>query len=340
MCGRFGRRLGLTVPEDALRLIGSRLDDTVGGALLDVYAVRLDFSGSDCRLLDGEVDAVRLLPYGEFVEMVCQRQDAVYRGILEKAGRIMLSEKNYTDLNAEAIGSWARSGWEWGRPVDHETCERARAGEWSVLLSPTIPVPKDWLGELRGKKLLGLASGGGQQMPLFAIAGADCTLLDYCPEQLDSDRMVAEREGLSLNIVRGDMTRRLPFEDASFDIIFHPVSNCYIEDVQHVWNECFRVLRPGGRLLAGLDNGMNFVFDEEGVLRHRLPYNPLKDPALLEESLKKGEGVQFSHGIEEQIGGQLKAGFVLRDLYSDIDPFGWSQKYNLPAYWVTLAEKE
>ena len=74
-------------------------------------------------------------------------------------------------------------------------------------------------------------------------------------KQLESERMVAEREGYSIQIVRGDMTKPLPFPDGQFDVIFHPVSNCYIEDVYQVWRECYRILKPGGILLAGMDNG-------------------------------------------------------------------------------------
>lgn len=135
------------------------------------------------------------------------------------------------------------------------------------------------------------------------------------------------------------MTKPLPFADESFDIIFHPVSNCYIEDVQHVWNECFRILKPGGRLLAGLDNGLNFVIGEKGTFDNKLPFNPLKDPAQMAMLQADDSGVQFSHTIEEQIGGQLKAGFILKDLYGDIDDCGWAKEYNLPTYWATLAVK-
>ena len=86
---------------------------------------------------------------------------------------------HYADINAQTIDSWVKEGWEWGTPIDHETYEKALRGEWSVLLTPTIPVPKSWFGDLKGKRVLGLASGGGQQMPVFAALGAKCTVLDY-----------------------------------------------------------------------------------------------------------------------------------------------------------------
>lgn len=249
-------------------------------------------------------------------------------------------EKNYTDINSETIDRWVEEGWEWGKPVSHEEYLRAKNGELSVLLTPTKTVPESWFGALRGKKLLGLASGGGQQMPLFAAMGAECTVLDYSERQLESERSVAAREGYDINIVRGDMTKRLPFEDEEFDIIFHPVSNCYIEDVSHVWRECFRVLKKGGRLLAGLDNGLNFLFDEsEERVTESLPYNPLKNREQYERAMQNDWGLQFSHTIEEQIGGQLRAGFILRDVYEDVNSSGLLAEHGAPAFWATLAVK-
>ena len=156
-------------------------------------------------------------------------------------------------------------------------------------------------------------------MPIFTALGADCTVFDYSDRQLEAERTVAEREEYKINIVKGDMTKTLPFEGCSFDVVFHPVSNCYIEDVYHIWNECYRVLKSDGILLAGFDNGLNFLFDDDGTLPltvvNKLPFNPLK---ANEEEYKcmadNYEGIQFSHSLEEQIGGQLKAGFILTDL--------------------------
>lgn len=251
---------------------------------------------------------------------------------------------NYTDINAKTWDRWSEEGMTWTRPITHEEYAAVTVENYIVYLTPCMPVPHTWFGDLSGKKLLGLASGGGQQMPVFAKLGADCTLLDYSDRQLGSDRAVAEREGYAISIVKADMTKRLPFDDASFDIIFHPVSNCYIEDVQHVWNECYRVLRPGGVLLAGMDNGMNFLFaaDEEPLtVVNRLPYNPLKMPKEDFEKIAAEDGVQFSHTLEEQIGGQLKAGFLLRALYEDRDREGCGviREY-APQYYATMAVKE
>ena len=246
----------------------------------------------------------------------------------------------YTDINAATIDKWIEDGWEWGKPITHEKYMAVFEGKWDQYLTPMRPVPHEWFGELRGAKVLGLACGGGQQMPIFAALGAECTVLDYSPRQLDSERFVAEREGYEIDIVRADMTERLPFEDESFDIIFHPVSNCYIEDVSHVWREFYRILKKGGILLAGLDNGIAYAFnDEKTELIQRLPYNPLKDPKLMEEAVKAGDGVQFSHSIEEQVDGQIREGFTLTNIYQDTDGYGRFEEYQVPTFWVTRAVK-
>ncbi len=251
----------------------------------------------------------------------------------------------YTELNSKAIDSWADNDWIWSRPISSEDFYKAKRGDWSVLLTPLKFVPAEWFapfyeqGNLNGAKLLGLACGGGQQMPVFAALGADCTVLDYSEKQLANEQMVSAREGYDINIVKADMTKPLPFEDETFDIIFHPVSNCYIEDVYHVWNECHRVLKRGGILLAGLDNGISYLVEEENpcLTVNKLPYNPLKDEALYKRSLQIDGSIQFSHTIEEQIGGQLKAGFIITDLFEDTDNTGIGAY--IPTFVATRAVK-
>ena len=178
-------------------------------------------------------------------------------------------------------------------------------------------------------------------MPIFAALGAECYVLDYSQRQIDSELLVAEREGYKINAIRADMTKPLPYDSDFFDIIFHPVSNCYIKEVEHVWRECYRVLKRGGRLLAGLDNGINFLFDDddETVIRGRLPFDPLDNPDQREVLEKADYGMQFSHTIEEQIGGQLKAGFRLLDIYDDTNGSGRLHELNIPTFFATRAIK-
>ena len=253
-----------------------------------------------------------------------------------------MDKQDYTSINARTIDRWVEEGWEWGIPVSHEEFERARQGGWRILLTPTKPVPASWFPPLEGAQVLGLASGGGQQMPILTARGAHCTVLDYSERQIASERMVAEREGYEIRAVCADMTRPLPFADESFDLIVYPVSNCYIRDVLPVWKECWRVLKPGGLLMAGLDNGFNYLFEdaEPDRMVGMLPFDPLMNHAQMESLIRDDCGVQFSHTIAEQIGGQLKAGFRLLDVYDDTNGVGMLHEHGVPCFWATLARKE
>ncbi|MHC1772310.1 MAG: class I SAM-dependent methyltransferase [Flexilinea sp.] len=254
-------------------------------------------------------------------------------------------KKKYTYFNAQTWDRWADEGNEWSIPITHEKYQSARSGDWDVVLTPCRPVPHSWFLPFENIKILGLASGGGQQIPIFTALGAKVTIFDLSNRQLRTEKLVAEREEYSIGMVKGDMTKPLPFRDDSFDLIFHPVSNCYVEEIQPIWHECYRILRKGGVLLAGLDNGINFLVedDEEGAdlqIVNKLPYNPLKtcDEDGLADWYAKNDGFQFSHTLEEQIGGQLIAGFTLTDLFEDRNNYGELAKY-IPTFIATRAIK-
>ena len=234
------------------------------------------------------------------------------------------------EIRAHNRLAWDRrveQGNPWTVPVGPAAIAAARRGEWQVLLTPRKPVPRAWFPEeMKGVAILALASGGGQQGPLFAATGAHVTVFDNSPAQLVQDRMVAEREGLSLALAEGDMADLGIFEDESFDLIFHPVANTFVPDVRPVWREAFRVLRPGGSLLAGFVNPLRYLFDEAleeetGILQvaHVLPYSEAEafTPEEKQAFLEKGWALEFSHTLTDQIGGQLATGFLLADMYED-----------------------
>lgn len=249
--------------------------------------------------------------------------------------------KSYQDINKETIDKWIEEGWEWAKSISHEEYIDAKNGNWNVLLTPTVPVPHEWIGNIKDKKILGLASGGGQQMPILNALGAKCSVIDYSSKQIESEYKVAKREGYTIEAIEGDMSKKLPFDDETFDIVFHPVSNCYVEDVQHIFNEAYRVLKKGGTFLAGLNNEINYIVDQnEKEIVWKMPFNPLKDEKAKEFMVKENAGMQFSHNMTEQIGGQLKAGFTLVDIYEDTNGFGRIHELNIKTYIATKSIKK
>lgn len=214
----------------------------------------------------------------------------------------------------------------WTLPVGKEVIERARRGQFELLLTPTKPVPIDWFPGLTRTPTLCLASGGGQQGPALAAAGAVVTVFDNSPRQLSQDRLVAEREGLSIATVEGDMVDLSVFSDGTFDLVVHPCSNCFVPDIRPVWRECFRVLRPGGVLLAGFTNPVRYLFDDERMqngsleVRHAIPYSDITDLGDADRQrliLDHMQPLEFAHTLNDQIGGQIDAGFVLTGFFED-----------------------
>ena len=235
---------------------------------------------------------------------------------------------DYLKMNQKIWEQKVADGYDWTQPVSSEEVERARNGDWQIVLTPRKPVPRDWFPEsLQGKKILCLASGGGQQGPIMAAAGGDVTVLDYCQAQLDQDLYVAKRDGLTINTVQADMRDLSMFADETFDLIIHPWSNGAIDDILPLWRAAYRVLKHGGTLVSGVSNPVEYIFDlrslleGEFVVRHKLPYSDLTSISreeLQELVLDQGEGICFGHTLEDQIQGQIAAGFLIAGFYEDI----------------------
>jgi len=233
---------------------------------------------------------------------------------------------------------------EWTKPVSPEIIAQARQGIFSILLTEQKPVPREWFPQLYELDTLCLACGGGQQGPVLAAAGAKVTVFDNSPRQLDQDRSVAEREGLEIRLVEGDMRDLSAFEDESFDFIFHPVSNLFIHEIRPVWREAFRVLRPGGTMLSGFLNPIFYIFDfekaEQGTLevKYKLPHADSNYPDLVEKLVAAGDALEHSHSLTDQLGGQTDAGFHIIGLYEDYHT-GTAISDFTPTYIATRALK-
>src|ERR1051325_6466529 len=125
---------------------------------------------------------------------------------------------------------------KWTIPASADLIEEARRDRWQIQLSAVKPVPRTWFPPLAGREVLCLASGGGQQGPILAAAGAKVTVLDSSPKQLAQDRLVAERDSLDLVTVSGDMAELSMFGDQSFDLGGLPPRTWFC-----------RTSRPGGK---------------------------------------------------------------------------------------------
>lgn len=141
--------------------------------------------------------------------------------------------KNYTNNiikhNEKAWDKKVEDKWSWTIPVTSQQIAMAKEGNVEIGLTCGKILPRNWLpNSLNGQNILCLASGGGQQGPLLAAAGARVTVFDISEKQLEQDKMVAKREGLNFRTVKGNMCDLSTFSDEEFDIVYCPVSAIYI----------------------------------------------------------------------------------------------------------------
>lgn len=83
--------------------------------------------------------------------------------------------------------------------ISHEEYIAAKNGALDVTLAGIKKVPREWFPKLAGADVLGLASGGGQQCPVFAAHGASVTVVDISEHQLANEKYVAKRENYKIN---------------------------------------------------------------------------------------------------------------------------------------------
>ncbi|MGN0479860.1 MAG: class I SAM-dependent methyltransferase [Hominenteromicrobium sp.] len=259
----------------------------------------------------------------------------------------MEKQTDYQHLNAEIWNNINDCLTDKCSAISHADFVRAQNGELNVTLAGVTPVPTAWFPNLRDADVLGLASGGGQQCPVFAAHGAHVTVMDLSDGQLAQERYVAQREHYDIRIVKSDLSKPFPFADESFDLIFNPVSNCYIEQLQPMWEECARVIRKGGILMMAFVKEEHFMFypdfKNETVLisRFSLPFNSIRDLSDEQKQARIRENLPFpfSHTLTEQLGGLLKAGFELTDLFEDCDGGGLFDRY-MNSYVAVRAVKK
>jgi SAM-dependent methyltransferase len=172
-----------------------------------------------------------------------------------------------------------------------------------------------WLPWDRFRSVLCLASGGGQQGPLFASLGYEVTVVDLSPEQLDSDRATAGRYGLRLECVEADMQDLAVLRGRSFDLVYLPVASLYVPDIERCYQEVAAVTKPGGLFfsehwnpvqmqLAGdprWDGRAYRISERQGTGPHPWPPGPLADATCW----------HYIHSLDELLGGLCAAGFAI-----------------------------
>jgi len=217
---------------------------------------------------------------------------------------------NLSEQNRIAWDRMAKNGHPLAKPATDDD-----------LLNPLKCVDEiGWLGtSIAGKHVLCLAAGGGRHSALYCTAGAVVTVVDISPGMLELDRLVARERQLEMRIIEGSMKSLPMLKDGEFDIVVHPVSTCYVDDLGPVYAEVARVLRLGGLYISQHKQPTNLQAALEPIdgryaieqpIQGSLTATPPTSPSRLRESGTR----EVIHSLQTLLGGMCRAGFHIEDI--------------------------
>lgn len=245
------------------------------------------------------------------------------------------------DINIDNRTRWnalARANVEYSRPFLDYTIEQAEAYVYRHGI----------LKDVSGKRVLCLASGGGQDSVAFGLLGADVTVFDLSDEQLVRDRQAATHHGLRTTTIQGDMRDLSIFPTNYFDIVWQVYSINFVPDVDPVIRGVARVLKPQGVYFLQFANPFVQSVDDESWNGSAYPLNHLyRDGEDLTErfpdwDVEQADGSifkvtsphEYRHTLSTMMNTMVTNGFVLAGLWEWIRP----DKDPAPGSWAHFTQ--
>ncbi|MCP4547434.1 MAG: class I SAM-dependent methyltransferase [bacterium] len=220
-------------------------------------------------------------------------------------------------VNLHCWNRQVERGFEYTKPwlnLDVDVLRDFTEGRLEHLPRPWIYIyPREALLDLTGKRVLCLASGGGQQSAVLSLLGAEVTVFDLCEAQLDGDRQAAAHYGYGIETVQGDMRDLSVLTPDSFDLVYQAISLVFVPDLLTVYREVVRVLKPGGLYRSGHGNPGTILIDPESWTGRGYVAHAPHERGLIDDP----EDREFRHTLAEIHGGLIKAGLEIRGVWED-----------------------
>ena len=211
------------------------------------------------------------------------------------------------------------------------------------------------LGDVKGKDVLCLAAGGGQQSAAFGLMGANVTVLDLSETQLQRDQEAAAHYGLEIETLQGDMRDLSRLESGAFDIVWQAHSINFVPDVREVFRQVVHVLRDGGvyRLHCTNPFAHSIIDDKWNGEGYLLKDTYVDGEITYPDTHWDVEGYdgrkqrivgprEFRHTLGTLVNGLIENGFVLNGLWEDTgdrqdsEPGSWEHFKSVAAPWITF----
>jgi len=231
---------------------------------------------------------------------------------------------------AELVALHAAAGKPTYRPVNHSA--GSQLAPTTLQTSPQWLDPEQARAELAAgvslpwdeiRSCLCLASGGGRHAPAVALLGVATTVVDPSPQQLALDRKIASSQGLDLECIQADINDLTALDGRRFDLVYQPVSTCYLSDPQQVYTKVAALTHSGGSYWIEHWNPLQMQLgdrDEQTGDGYNI-VRPIDDGERIappcddhrHDSAPDTGGPQI-HSLETLLGGMCLAGFEVVDL--------------------------
>ena len=154
---------------------------------------------------------------------------------------------------------WNLTPTEWSKVLNtnadaRKVAERLKKGDYL----PWVEVLQEYTSD--SLTTLDLGSGRGENSAMLALRGRQTTLFDWAQDNLDFSTKLFEALGKNGTFLQGDITKPLPFADASFDTVFSCGVLEYFtdEEIQKILKETFRVAKK--RVIILVPNAYSIAY--------------------------------------------------------------------------------
>lgn len=255
----------------------------------------------------------------------------------------MIDHEDFLALVRAEFERAARDGDEYTQPwlsLDVEAYRACRAGRGG-LPAPfgCDPAQQLIMASVQGLEVLCLAGGGGQQSAVFGLLGANVTVFDLMPGQLEGDRQAAAHYGYPVITIQGDMHDLSSLPEANYDRVIQPISTLYAYDLGKVYSGVQRVLKPGGLYYVDFAFPLLYMAQDLGwngsqyMLGIGSPYQRGEIREAPDGKLSFSEGApigEYHHLLSDVLNGLIANGLQIRGVWESPRPDLRDDELKLP----------
>ena len=221
---------------------------------------------------------------------------------------------------------------------EHAPFYQAAVGGDSTTVAYALDIPNEdelhLLGDVKGKRVLDLGCGGGQNLIALARQGAQGIGVDFSDEQLRFARKLAEQEEVKIDFREGDVADLAILPADNVDVVISTMAFHYVDDLSRVFRQVHRVLRNGGTFVFSTMHPFNDLFKKTTSGDTTIAYSHYESGAIVEARPSGSPLRRYHHSFSDIYNGLTRSGFAVDNviepepLWKAPKSIDWNDLYN------------